>query len=180
MTDENIEQYQFLCHSLGSYVHHWLPDGPSQHWLLFFDLMVQLIFCPSNSLFIQLIFAQVLHEKATGDFPVVRAVPDHCFWRWTAAMKSHQHPQVNPICLPGSEHLQLLSVAPHLLHLLLVVPLFPNRAGHVRCKNRLCQWKSMQKRQWIFLSFAYHLLVSVGYLPHSLVHTQFIQISFCC
>lgn len=39
--------------------------------------MLQLIFSPSNSLFIQLMFAQVLHENAAGDFPVVRAVPDH-------------------------------------------------------------------------------------------------------
>lgn len=78
VTDEILNNYQLLCHSLGSSVHYWLPDGPSQHWLLFFDLMVHLIFSPSNSLFIQLMFAQVLHENAAGDFPGVRAVLDHC------------------------------------------------------------------------------------------------------
>lgn len=40
--------------------------------------MVHLIFSPSNSLFIQLMFAQVLHENAAGGLPGVRAVSDHC------------------------------------------------------------------------------------------------------
>lgn len=39
--------------------------------------MVQLIFSPSNSLFIQLMFAQVLLENAEGDFLVIKAIPDH-------------------------------------------------------------------------------------------------------
>jgi len=77
VTDENIEQYQLTCHSLGSSVHYRLPDGLSQHRLLFFDLTVQLIFSPSSGLFIQLMFGQVLHENAAEDFPVVRAVPGH-------------------------------------------------------------------------------------------------------
>lgn len=179
MTDENIKLYRLLCHSLGSSVHYRLPDGPSGHWLLFFDLMVQLIFSPSNSLFIQLMFAQVLLENAEGDFLVIKAIPDH--YEFLMTDSSHEVTSV-PL---GESHLLtwIWILAASLSRASFIAPaidcpLLPNHAGPVRCENRLCQWKPMQKKHWILWSFAYHL--SVCCLPHLLVDSQFLQISFCC
>lgn len=47
------------------------PNGPA-------NFLVQLIFNPSNNLFIQFMFAQLLHENAAGEFPAVKAVSDRC------------------------------------------------------------------------------------------------------
>lgn len=108
------------------------PNGPA-------NFLVQLIFNPSNNLFIQFMFAQLLHENAAGEFPAVKAVSDRC--EFLIMNSSHQHPQVNPACSPESQHLQLLKADLHLFLLLLVVsfPFFSNHVGYVRCGSKPCQ-----------------------------------------
>lgn len=117
MTDGNTEQYQLLCHSLGSSVHYWQPDGPSQHWLLFFDLTVHLMFHLSNSSFIQSILTEFLQSIQLSKLSL-----------WASEDGQQPYSHISILWWIPSGHMDVnnlwfLLVDPHLLLLLFVIPL---------------------------------------------------------